>query len=243
MKKVVIIFVGIFVAGLFAVQSLSLEKVLANESVVTAVEWVNNLGRKPEDPAYLTLNYRMRRMYFSLTADRKQKPVAFFGDSITFGADWQRLFPDVPVVNRGISGDTTLGLLERQEEVIALRPRQIFLMIGTNDLCFNRPIGKVIENYDRILNRFRTELPATPVFVQSILPFNDKMYPSNGLRKNKNIFELNKRLKLLARKHGYVYSRSDSGIYRTEWQFAAQYTYDGLHLNDSAYLVWRPTDR
>lgn len=217
----------------------SLERVLANEKVAQVVEWVNNLGRKPEDPAYLTLNYRMRRMYFSLTDNRQKNPVVFFGDSITFGADWQRLFPEANVVNRGISGDTTLGLLNRQDEIIALRPKQIFLMIGTNDLCFGRSIDNVVENYSRILARFQTELPGTPVYVQSILPFNDQMFPSNGLRKNHNIRALNKAIKPLAQKYGYEYLDLSGSFTGKDGRLLPQYTYDGLHLNDDAYIVWR----
>ena len=69
---------GIIVALLAAVflvgtQNGSMEKVLANENVQQVVEWVNNLGRKPEDPAYLTLNYRMRRIYFSALFSVMQK--------------------------------------------------------------------------------------------------------------------------------------------------------------------------
>jgi hypothetical protein len=173
----VALLVAVFLAGS---HNGTLNRVLANEKVVHVVEWVNNLGRKPEDPAYLTMNYRLRRLYFSMTASNKEKPVVFFGDSITFGADWQRLFPEVPVVNRGISGDTTLGLLNRQSEVIELRPRQIFLMIGTNDLCFGRPVDQVLANYDMILARFHSELPDTPVYVQSILPFNDQCILPTG---------------------------------------------------------------
>jgi len=216
-----------------------LERVLANDEVQHVVEWVNNLGRNPADPAYLTLNYRIRRMYFSLTAGSTKNPVVFFGDSITFGADWQRLFPEAPVVNRGISGDTTLGLLNRQDEIIALRPKQIFLMIGTNDLCFGRSIDKVVDNYSRILARFQAELPGTPVYVQSILPFNDQMFPSNGLRKNQNIREINKAIKPLAQKYGYVYLDLSGAFTGQDGRLSPQYTYDGLHLNDDAYQVWR----
>lgn len=238
MKKAITgtLLVGLFLIG---VQGMSVEKVLANPRIQQVVEWVNNWGRKPEDPAYLTLNYRLRRMYFSLTAEHKKNPVVFFGDSITFGADWQRLFPDSPVVNRGISGDTTLGLLNRQEEIIALRPKQIFLMIGTNDLCFGRPIEKVAENYERILDRFRSELPGTPVYVQSILPFNDQMFPSNGLRKNQNIRELNRLIRPLAKKYGYPFIDLSGAFSGEDGRLPAQYTYDGLHLNDDAYWVWQ----
>ena len=88
---------GIIVALLAAVflvgtQNGSMEKVLANENVQQVVEWVNNLGRKPEDPAYLTLNYRMRRIYFSLTAGSKKNPVVFFGDNKSARRENVRLF-------------------------------------------------------------------------------------------------------------------------------------------------------
>lgn len=234
------IIMGLLVAiCLLGAQDDFLEKVLANEKVQHVVEWVNTLGRQPEDPAYLTLNYRMRRMYFSLTAGSTKNPVVFFGDSITFGADWERLFPESPVVNRGISGDTTSGLLNRQNEIIALRPKQIFLMIGTNDLCFGRPVDQVIENYSKILARFQAELPGTPVYVQSILPFNDQMFPSNGLRKNQNIRALNKAIKPLAQKFGYEYLDLSGAFTGKDGRLLQQYTYDGLHLNDDAYQVWR----
>ena len=238
MKKGIL--VALLVAACLAgAQNGTLNRVLANEKVLHVVEWVNNLGRKPEDPAYLTMNYRLRRLYFSLTAGSKKNPVVFFGDSITFGTDWQRLFPEVPVVNRGISGDTTLGLLNRQSEVIELQPRQIFLMIGTNDLCFGRPVDQVVTNYDRILARFHSELPDTPVYVQSILPFNDQMYPSNGLRKNRFIRALNAKIKPLAEKYGYVYIDLSGAFTDPDGRLLEQYTYDGLHLNDDAYVVWR----
>ena len=234
------IIMGLLVAiCLLGAQDDFLEKVLANEKVQHVVEWVNTLGRQPEDPAYLTLNYRMRRMYFSLTAGSTKNPVVFFGDSITFGADWERLFPESPVVNRGISGDTTSGLLNRQNEIIALRPKQIFLMIGTNDLCFGRPVDQVVENYSKILARFQAELPGTPVYVQSILPFNDQMFPSNGLRKNQNIRALNKAIKPLAQKFGYEYLDLSGAFTGKDGRLLQQYTYDGLHLNDDAYQVWR----
>jgi lysophospholipase L1-like esterase len=203
------------------------------------VVWANNLGRKPDDPPYLTMNYRIRRMYFKISSLRTKEPIVFFGDSITFGANWQELFPQSNVVNRGISGDTTLGLLNRQDEIMALRPRQIFLMIGTNDLCFEQPPAKILANYQLILERFRKELPDTPVYVQSILPFNDNLFPSRGLRKNENIRALNNEIKKLAEKNGYDYIDLASVFTGPSGRLSQEYTYDGLHLNDNAYRIWR----
>ncbi|MDR7869043.1 MAG: GDSL-type esterase/lipase family protein [Sporomusaceae bacterium] len=131
--------------------------------------------RRPEDSPYLTLHYRIRTLFFAIDPS-PARPVVFLGDSITYGGDWEDLFPATLVENRGIGGDTTLGLLNRLDQVIALKPSQIFLMIGMNDLCYNRPIPEVIANYRRILGRFREELPDTKVYVQSVLPFNDRIF-------------------------------------------------------------------
>ena len=63
--------------------------------------------------------------------------VVFLGDSITqgWGGGLGAAFPGVKVANRGISGDTTRGVLIRlQEDVLALDPAAVVLLIGTNDL-------------------------------------------------------------------------------------------------------------
>jgi len=238
-RKAIVIILLVAMVGLAETQDGLIESVLANQKVAGALSWVNTIGRKTDDPAYLNLNYRLRRFYFSLTADGSHNPIVFFGDSITFGANWQQLFPGYPVVNRGISGDTTLGLLNRQDEIIALHPQRIFLMIGTNDLCFGRPIDKLVENYRHILARFRTELPNTPVYVQSVLPFNDQMFPAKGLRQNENIRKINVEIRKLAMEYNYTYLDLTAPYSDQDGRLLPQYTYDGLHLNQNAYQVWR----
>ena len=71
--------------------------------------------------------------------------VVFLGDSITQG--WNSLakvFPDFKVVNRGIGGDTTRGVLYRlNADVLALKPTAVVLLIGINDIGLNaEPAGR-----------------------------------------------------------------------------------------------------
>jgi len=62
--------------------------------------------------------------------------VVFLGDSITQG--WNslaRTFPDLKVVNRGIGGDTTRGVLYRlNADVIALKPTAVSCSSGSTTL-------------------------------------------------------------------------------------------------------------
>ena len=207
-----------------------------NAEEITA--WVDSAVRKPDDPPYLSLHYRLRTLYFSVDPS-PDHPVVFLGDSITYGGDWSALFPESPVENRGIGGDTTLGLLNRLDQIIAIKPAKVFLMIGTNDLCYGRPIPKIMENYRIILNRFHAELPNTPIYIQSFLPFNDILFPARGLRSNSEIRKLNIHIQALAKEFGYPYLDLSLKMANPDGLLPVEYTSDGLHLSDKAYLVWR----
>ena len=61
--------------------------------------------------------------------------IVFLGDSITEGGgDWNNYFGTKNIVNRGISGDTTLGVLARLSEICFYKPISLFLLIGINDI-------------------------------------------------------------------------------------------------------------
>ena len=193
---------------------------------------------KPVDaPAYYTLHYRLRALYFDLWPDPAD-PVVFFGDSISHEGDWDKLFPNVKALNRGISGDTTLGLINRQSEVIDLKPRTVFLLIGTNDLCFGRPVDQVADNYRRILGRFKQELPGTKVYVQSVLPINENMHPPRIYRNNKNIEALNPEIRKAAEEYGYTWIDIAPAFRDATGQLDKKLTRDGLHLSAQGYSVW-----
>jgi len=57
--------------------------------------------------------------------------VVMVGDSLTDGAEWGELFPGAGIANRGIDGDTTDGVLERMDAILALHPAKAFVMIAS----------------------------------------------------------------------------------------------------------------
>src|SRR5213076_1975582 len=67
-----------------------------------------------------------------------EKRVVFMGDSITDGWKLATYFPSKPYVNRGISGQTTPQMLIRfRPDVIALKPKAVVILAGTNDIAGN----------------------------------------------------------------------------------------------------------
>lgn len=135
--------------------------------------WVNahldDLSRGPDTPAYLSLHYRLRCLRFALEPHQADS-IVFLGDSMTDNGNWKDLFPYEHVINMGIGGDTTLGIINRLPQVVSLKPQKIFLMVGTNDLCYNRSIPETLANYDYILTQLQEQLPDTELYVESVLP-------------------------------------------------------------------------
>ncbi len=237
MRKIagLLIFIIFLLIPLFGGRPLA---AATHEDVEKINVWANNLGRQPTDPSYLTLHYRLRKLYFSV-APTPAHAVVFLGDSITYGGDWNGLFPDSPVENRGIGGDTTTGLLNRLDQVIAQKPARVFLMIGTNDLCYGRSTPNIVGNYRLILKAFHEELPDTKVYVESVLPFNDTLFLSRAFRTNDNIKSLNSEIKKLAHEYDCPYFDLAPSFTDSDGRLCAKYTSDGLHLSDNGYALGR----
>ena len=158
--------------------------------------------------------------------------IVFVGDSITDGGCWDEMFPGVPLKNRGINADTTIGVLNRIDGIVRARPKAIFLLIGTNDLnsYTHRSNNEILATYTSILERCAALSPETRVFVQSILP----------RRKNftRRIQALNERLEALSSRFGYAFINLYPSFVNEEGGLRAEFTNDNLHLMAAGYLRW-----
>ncbi|MFD1707465.1 GDSL-type esterase/lipase family protein [Siminovitchia sediminis] len=161
----------------------------------------------------------------------------FLGDSLTFRTEWSELFPEKTVINRGIGGDTTEGVLERLDDVTQADPKQIFLLIGVNDLK-RKSVASTIHNYERIVQRIQTESPETELFIQSLLPVDNHKY--GDVVSNDKIRQLNKELRLLAEDFGVTFIDLYS-VFEENGQLPEMYTADGIHLTGKGYILWRET--
>lgn len=102
----------------------------------------------------------------------------FLGDSITqeWGGGLGAAFPGVKVANRGISGDTTRGVLIRlQEDVLVLDPAAVVLLIGTNDLEEGATPETIAGNLKLILAAMKKHNPRMPIILCQVFPSSDSM--------------------------------------------------------------------
>jgi lysophospholipase L1-like esterase len=117
--------------------------------------------------------WRERRSAWAATVAQDQHAVVFLGDSITqgWGGGLGAAFPGVKVANRGISGDTTRGVLIRlAEDVLVLHPSAVVLLIGTNDLEEGATPETIVGNLKLILAELKRHDPRMPTVLCQVFP-------------------------------------------------------------------------
>lgn len=182
----------------------------------------------------VTGTYEHRKSIFEMLP-KSEKDIILLGDSLTEQCEWSELLGDARIKNRGISGDMTIGVLNRLKEVTDRKPVQIFLLIGINDLLFH-DADYVIENYKTIVNRILAETPETQLVLQSILPVNNSIRDL-GITST-TIQKVNTFIQQLAHKHNLKYLNIHPLLQNQAGNLDEQYTTDGVHLNGIAYQIW-----
>ena len=142
--------------------------------------------------------------------------VVFMGDSIT--DMWQLpksggFFPGKPYVDRGIGGQTTPQMVLRfRADVIALQPKVVVILAGTNDIAGNTGPMTLEETEGNLATMAElARLHGIRVVLSSVMPVNDvadadgKVIVQTEKRPPEKILALNEWIKKYAADNGYVY--------------------------------------
>ncbi len=134
-----------------------------------------------------------RRSWIAATPN-DQGSLVFLGDSITQG--WPKLdayFQGVKVANRGISGDTTRGMLIRLDgDVLALNPKGVVMLMGTNDLEEKAEPETIASNVSLIIQTLKSHNSKMPIVLCLIFPSSEsKSRPTEKIQAtNKLLMQL-----------------------------------------------------
>jgi lysophospholipase L1-like esterase len=169
--------------------------------------------------------------------------VVFMGDSITDGWKLAEYFSGRPYINRGISGQTTPQMLIRfRPDVIALKPRAVVILAGTNDIAGNTgpmTLEMIENNYASMAELAKAN--GIKVIFSSVLPIHD--YGKNKVsdrRSPENILKLNEWLKSYSKTNGHLYLDYFSKMVDETGMLKADLANDGLHPNADGYKVMAP---
>lgn len=175
------------------------------------------------------------REQYAKAKQADQGAVVFLGDSITFHFDLAKAFPGLKTANRGLSGDTTRGMLYRlQEDVLDLHPKLIVLLCGVNDLSeamagHGGSTETLAGNVRLMLEKINEKQPKTPVLVCEIMPAGKRglKEANEAVDKVVSDFPNAHRLKI----HNLFLNldgRQNKALFK-----------DGTHPNEDGYAVWQ----
>lgn len=184
----------------------------------------------------LTGIYEHRKNLFEVMPIKDEGEIIFLGNSLTAYCEWGELFGDPKIINRGIPGDHIFGILERIEEIEERKPRKIFLMIGVNDLLFHEA-ETVIKYYEELLKQMVPRFTNTEIYVQSLLPINNEVKQTTI--DNRDIIKINQAIEKLADSKELIFLNLFPHFLNKAGNLDEKYTQDGIHLNGTAYLVWK----
>ena len=133
-----------------------------------------------------------RRSQWATRLEQDRQAVVLLGDSITqgWGEDFSAWFPGLKLANRGISGDTSRGVLIRlKEDVLALDPRAVVLLIGTNDLEEKAAPEIIASNLKLILAELARHNPELPIILCHVFPSSaSKSRPADKIKRVNQLY-------------------------------------------------------
>ena len=181
-----------------------------------------------------------------------EQRVVFMGDSITdlwvqprFGG----FFPGKPYIGRGISGQTTPQMLIRfRWDVIALQPKVVAILAGTNDIAGNTGPMTLEEIEGNLMSMAElARANGIRVVFASVMPVSNYGHDRDGnpidmriKRPPEKILELNAWIKKYAAENGHVYLDYFSAMVDDQGLLKKDFSEDGLHPNAAGYAVMAP---
>jgi lysophospholipase L1-like esterase len=137
--------------------------------------------------------WESKRSAWAKRVQEDQGALVFLGDSITqgWGDNMGGSFEKAKVANRGISGDTTRGVLIRlQEDVLSLNPVGVVLLIGTNDLEEGADPETIASNLKLILAALKKHDASMPIVLCQVFPSSEsKKRPADKIKKVNQLYQ------------------------------------------------------
>ncbi len=174
-----------------------------------------------------------------------EQRVVFLGDSITDRWNLAASFPGKPYINRGIGSQVTAQMLLRfHQDVIALRPRAVVILAGTNDVqgfLQQETLDQIETNLEAMADL--ADAHHIRVIFGSILPVNNYSNAAENVlkeRRPEKLVALNNWLRVFIARRGYGFADYHAALVDRSGLMAAAYTQDGVHPLENGYAVMAP---
>ena len=176
---------------------------------------------------------------YSQNNSEKMNPtkIVLMGNSIT--EHWQTYSPlffkeNSFLINKGISGQTTIEMLSRfNEDVIKQNPQAVYILAGINDIAQNSGYISIDDISKNIIKMgLIAQKNNIKVVVCSVLPVTEIIWNEKIKNANQKVIELNQQLISSSKKNNFIYL----DYYNQMKKELSSLTYDGLHPNEKGYI-------
>lgn len=196
-----------------------------------------------------------RHESFNVISRKGEARLVFLGDSITHGweskgkAVWDKHWAPLGAANFGIGGDRTEHVLWRLEHgnFDGLKPREIVLMIGTNNTGHQgRPFSEIggaiyecsaeqtADGVKAIVEKLKTKCPGAKILLLGIFPRGEK--PDDKWRRQNEA--TNAIIRNLADGATVFWMDIGAKFLRPDGTLPIDIMPDRLHPNEKGYAIW-----
>ena len=201
---------------------------------VMALVGFTAMAQANQDPYYA----RRATLFDELPIGKKD--IVMLGNSLTDGCEFNELFNNKHIKNRGIVGDIVQGFIDRVEPIIKGQPKKLFIMGGVNDISHDVSADSIARVMEKLIVMVKQGSPRTKIYLQSLLPFNNDVREWKLLKgRDHVVVEANVLLEQMARRQGVTWINLYPLFVDDQGRLREDLTNDGLHLMGKGYLIWR----
>ena len=171
---------------------------------------------------------------------KASKDLILLGDSMMAYFPTKAFDLEDQLLNFGIPGDTSIGVLKRVYQVIKLNPKYVILNIGLNDFVLtDLSIEESLKNILEIRHQILEGCPDTLVYVTSLTPINQKDFKDQTYllnRDKEDAVKLNQLLKSKIDERFFINIYDE--LIDDQGDLNIDFTRDGIHLNQRGYKIY-----
>ena len=208
-----------------------------DEEISNNVSILNNFEDKDLAKIENQVN-KIQSSYYGLDKDSKKinykdifRSSVIMGDSQSEGLTIYNILNSTSVIAK--KGSNLVDARSNMNTLSNLNPSNVFTLYGMNDLLiYNEDVDNFIKDYKALINEVKKTLPNANIFVNSILPVQEKVLKKRPVY-NK-VDDYNESLEKMCKDLEITFVDVSTLLINNE----ELYEGDGMHLKPSFYPAW-----
>lgn len=157
----------------------------------------------------------------------------FMGDSMTEALNDYDFLDE-----KNVAAEIGISMIKAQknssilQKISTLKPKNIFILFGDNDIEKTTKINKFIAEYKKLIHTVKSKSPKSTIYIESILPKSASVENKPPYVKNSQIVKFNSAIKAMTKKEHLKYLNIREVLSNSKKDLHEQ---DGIHFKYEFY--------